>query len=33
MSSPADNALPKPSNFLRQIIEHDLDKDTYTARR
>ena len=23
----------KPSNFLRQIIEHDLEKGTYATRR
>ncbi len=39
MSSPAAPTAPtapaapaKPSNFLRQIIEHDLDQGTYTAR-
>ena len=32
----ATSAAPetvKPSNFLRQIIEHDLDKGTYATRR
>ena len=29
--TPTDAA--KPSNFLRQIIEHDLDKGTYASRR
>jgi glutaminyl-tRNA synthetase len=33
-SSPKDTspATPKPSNFLRQIIEHDLEKGTYASR-
>lgn len=31
MSAPADE--PKPSNFLRQIIERDLAEGTYAARR
>ena len=30
MSSATD---PKPSNFLRQIIEADLEKGSYTTRR
>ncbi|TBR77185.1 MAG: glutamine--tRNA ligase/YqeY domain fusion protein [Burkholderiaceae bacterium] len=30
--APAANAPPKPSNFLRQIIEHDLAQGTYTSR-
>jgi glutaminyl-tRNA synthetase len=32
----ATSAAPetaKPSNFLRQIIEHDLEKGTYASRR
>jgi glutaminyl-tRNA synthetase len=42
MSTPPTNANPaasaasdtvKPSNFLRQIIENDLDKGTYAQRR
>jgi glutaminyl-tRNA synthetase len=35
MSSPAptDKDTPKVSNFLRQIIEHDLAAGTYTQRR
>ncbi|GAB3362472.1 MULTISPECIES: glutamine--tRNA ligase/YqeY domain fusion protein [Giesbergeria] len=35
-SAPAATAAPevtKTSNFLRQIIEHDLDKGTYASRR
>ncbi|MCW8207397.1 glutamine--tRNA ligase/YqeY domain fusion protein [Verminephrobacter aporrectodeae subsp. tuberculatae] len=34
--APASAAAPeaaKPGNFLRQIIEHDLDLGTYTSRR
>ncbi len=33
MSSPADKETTKPSNFLRQIIEHDLAAGTYAGRR
>ncbi len=36
MTKPASPATPdehKPSNFLRQIIENDLDKGTYANRR
>ncbi len=33
MTSPADKDTHKPSNFLRQIIEHDLAKGTYSGRR
>jgi glutaminyl-tRNA synthetase len=33
MTSPADKETHKPSNFLRQIIEHDLAKGTYAGRR
>ena len=29
----AGASAPKPSNFLRQIIEHDLEKGTYASRR
>ncbi|MCJ0762446.1 glutamine--tRNA ligase/YqeY domain fusion protein [Variovorax terrae] len=32
MSSPADKDTTKPSNFLRQIIEHDLAAGTYASR-
>ncbi len=31
--SSASNSHAKPSNFLRQIIESDLEKGTYAARR
>ena len=34
MSSPTDSKdTPKPSNFLRQIIEHDLAAATYAQRQ
>ena len=33
MTSPADKDTPKTSNFLRQIIEHDLAKGTYSGRQ
>ncbi|MDW5443376.1 glutamine--tRNA ligase/YqeY domain fusion protein [Polaromonas sp. SM01] len=33
MTSPADKEIHKPSNFLRQIIEHDLAQGTYTDRK
>ncbi len=33
MTAPADKDTPKTSNFLRQIIEHDLSKQTYAARQ
>ncbi|MGQ2978477.1 MAG: glutamine--tRNA ligase/YqeY domain fusion protein [Polaromonas sp.] len=33
MTSPADKDIHKPSNFLRQIIEHDLAKGTYSGRQ
>ncbi|MEO8020767.1 glutamine--tRNA ligase/YqeY domain fusion protein [Polaromonas sp.] len=33
MTSPADKETPKTSNFLRQIIEHDLAKGTYSGRQ
>ena len=29
----AEPSNPRPSNFLRQIIEHDLTRGTYAARR
>ena len=32
-ASPATPEEPKASNFLRQIIENDLDKGTYASRR
>jgi glutaminyl-tRNA synthetase len=33
MTSPADKETHKPSNFLRQIIEHDLAAGTYAGRK
>ncbi len=33
MTSPAAAEPPKPSNFLRQIIERDLDQGSYAQRR
>ncbi|MDP1742588.1 glutamine--tRNA ligase/YqeY domain fusion protein [Polaromonas sp.] len=33
MTAPADKDTPKTSNFLRQIIEHDLSNQTYAARQ
>ena len=33
MSSAADNAPAKPSNFLRQVIEKDLEQGTYAERQ
>ncbi len=33
MTSPADKEIHKPSNFLRQIIDHDLAGGTYASRR
>ncbi len=33
MSTPADKDTPKPSNFLRQIIEADLEQGTHAQRR
>ncbi|MDP3309928.1 MAG: glutamine--tRNA ligase, partial [Polaromonas sp.] len=33
MTPPADKDTPKTSNFLRQIIEHDLAKGTYSGRQ
>ena len=32
-AAPAESAEHKPSNFLRQIIEHDLAQGTYASRR
>src|SRR6218665_2981223 len=32
MSSPADKETTKPANFLRQIVENDLDKHAYAGR-
>jgi len=33
MTVPADKEQPKPSNFLRQAIERDLEQATYAQRR
>jgi glutaminyl-tRNA synthetase len=33
MTSPADKDSLKPSNFLRQVIEKDLEQGTYAQRR
>lgn len=33
MTPPADKDTPKTSNFLRQIIEHDLSAATYASRK
>ena len=33
MNAPRENAAPKPSNFLRQVIERDLENGTYAGRR
>ncbi len=33
MTLPADKELPKTSNFLRQVIERDLEQGTYAQRR
>ncbi|MDM0046491.1 glutamine--tRNA ligase/YqeY domain fusion protein [Variovorax dokdonensis] len=33
MNSPADKETAKPSNFLRQVIESDLEQGTYAERR
>lgn len=33
MTPPADKDTPKTSNFLRQIIEHDLNAATYASRK
>ena len=32
MTAPADKEPPKPSNFLRQVIERDLEQGTYAQR-
>ena len=32
-AAPAEGAEHKPSNFLRQVIEHDLAAGTYASRR
>src|SRR6478736_6790667 len=33
MTAPAEKDVPKPSNFLRQIIERDLEQGTYAQRK
>ncbi len=33
MTAPSAKEITKPSNFLRQIIEHDLANGTYSARQ
>jgi glutaminyl-tRNA synthetase len=33
MTIAAEKELPKPSNFLRQVIERDLEQGTYAQRR
>ena len=33
MTAPADKDSAKPSNFLRQIIERDLEQGHYAQRR
>jgi glutaminyl-tRNA synthetase len=33
MSNPADKEPLKPSNFLRQVIERDLEQGTYAQRK
>ncbi len=33
MNSPVDSDTAKPSNFLRHVIESDLDQGTYSARQ
>jgi glutaminyl-tRNA synthetase len=33
MNAPTEKDVAKPSNFLRQIIERDLDQGTYSQRR
>ena len=33
MNSPADKEPAKPSNFLRHVIENDLEQGTYATRR
>jgi len=32
-NAPSEGAEHKPSNFLRQIIEHDLAQGTYATRK
>src|SRR3954462_3150342 len=33
MTAPADKEVSKPSNFLRQVIERDLEQGTYAQRK
>jgi glutaminyl-tRNA synthetase len=33
MTAPSDKEITKPTNFLRQIIEHDLAHGTYASRQ
>ncbi|MDM0074311.1 glutamine--tRNA ligase/YqeY domain fusion protein [Variovorax sp. J2P1-59] len=33
MTSPADNDTAKPSNFLRHVIENDLEQGNYSSRK
>lgn len=33
MTSPADHDTAKPSNFLRHVIENDLEQDNYAGRQ
>ncbi|MDM0002913.1 glutamine--tRNA ligase/YqeY domain fusion protein [Variovorax sp. J22P240] len=33
MTSPADNDTAKPSNFLRHVIENDLEQGNYSTRK
>ena len=33
MNSPADNDITKPSNFLRHVIENDLEQGNYSSRK
>ncbi len=33
MTSPADNDSTKPSNFLRHVIENDLEQGNYSSRK
>ena len=33
MTAPADKEPLKPSNFLRQVIERDLEQGTYAQRQ
>ena len=32
-SAAADNDTAKPSNFLRHVIENDLEQGTYSGRK